>query len=172
MTASLATRDRAPLRSPHIAALASAIALASASLITHGTHGAAYASKPAPPVAVTARLLATDPAAGTAQVQVTIRTAVKVHSISVRCEPPKDAAQVQSSSTWSKDPQGRTVLAFIVTLPPYGGKLVIRADVKGDGIAAGTVAAVDLPPRAAAKSKTEPPTTIKTTTGEELRLHK
>ena len=169
MTAYFTRRDRTAPGRLHLADLASAIALASASLIAHGT---AYASKPAPPVAVTARLLGTDPAAGTAQIQVTVQTAVKVNSISVRCEPPKDAAQVQSSSTWSKDPQGRTVLAFIVTLPPDGGKLIVRTDVKGDGIAAGTVAAVDLPPRAAAKSKTEPPTTVKTTTGEELRLHK
>lgn len=136
-----------------------------------GVHG-----KPGPPVVLIARVVGTDAVSGTALVEIRARSLIKAATLSVRCELPKGATIVPGTGEWRKDRQGGEVLRMRLTLPPAGGKLVIKAEVRGDRIRTGATAGLVLPRPALSAKVPAPqegqPRIITTNKGERLRLHK
>jgi hypothetical protein len=130
------------------------------------------ATKPTAPVVVRARLVETDFVAGTAQVRIEARALIKADAVSIRCQLPDGSAMVPGTGEWSRGKKGEKILTVRVTLPPKGGKLIVRADLSGKGIKTGVIGSLMLPSRSG-KARPKPTgTVIKTNKGERLRIHK
>ena len=131
----------------------------------------AYATKPTAPVVLTATVTAVDAVSGTATVEIAARSLIRAAGLTVKCELPAGAATVPGAGEWTTGRKGGPVLKLRVTLPPAGGRMIIRADVRGKGIQTGRITSVVLPPAKAA-AKAAQPRVVKTSKGERLRLHK
>ena len=135
-------------------------------------------AKPTAPVVLVARVVSTDAISGTARVEISAQSLIKADAVMVKCELPRGAAIVPGSGGWRTDRQGRQVLNMRLALPPDGGKLIIKAELRGNRIKTGVTAGLELPRPVApghAKTPTPPktqPRIIKTSRGERLRLHK
>jgi len=135
-------------------------------------------AKPTAPVVLVARVVSTDAVSGTARVEIAAQSLIKADAVVVKCELPRGAAIVPGSGGWTTDRQGRQVLSMRLALPPDGGKLIIKAELRGNQIKTGVTAGLALPrPGAPGHAKTPtlpktPPRIIKTSRGERLRLHK
>jgi len=136
-----------------------------------GSAGDASA-KPTAPIRLTATVTDTDPVSRTAGVRITAHSPLKAGTLSVGCELPPGAAVVPGSSEWGRDPAGRPALTMRVTLPPGGGKLVVKAEVRGARVRLGVVARVALPAAGAPKPPAEHRRVVRTSKGERLRLHR
>lgn len=150
------------------------LAAACAALLTAGL----AAAKPTAPILLTAAVTESDPAAGTARVEIRARSLVPAAAVHVQCDLPKGAAIVPGSGEWGTNEQGEKVLTMRITLPPAAGKAVVRADLRGEGINIGRIVGLDLPPvrapgqAAAAPAAEDRPRIITTSKGEKLRVHK
>lgn len=157
------------------AALRTAGALLASCVLCAGAD--ALATKPTAPIRLTARVVATDPLAGTAHVEVVARALVKAHTVAVQCRLPKGAAVVPGTGGWQRTQrpgQGQRVLRLCVALPPHGGPLIVSAELKGPTLRIGRIVKLDLPPARgqARKAAGKTPRLLKTNRGERLRLHK
>ncbi|MFO7897756.1 MAG: hypothetical protein R6V58_01710 [Planctomycetota bacterium] len=130
-------------------------------------------AKPRPPIVLRARAVATDRAAGTADVEITTRSIIQGAAVAVSFELPDGVAVVPGAGGWRDAPNGRgRVLRIRVNLAPGPAKLVIKARLLGEGLDIGTVTAVSLPGTKIERAAREKPRILKTTRGERLRLHK
>ena len=129
-------------------------------------------AKPRAPVLLRARITGTDPVAGTADIEIQARARIKARTVAVRCQLPQGATVVPGTGQWTQTARGR-VHTMRVILPPQRGTLVVKAELRGDGVRTGAIVGLALPRRAgapAAPKKT--PRIIRTSKGEKLRLHK
>jgi len=132
-------------------------------------------AKPTAPVVLAARVVSTDPVSATALVRIAVQPLIKADAVAVQCELPRGAAIVPGAGGWTRDRQGRHVLDIRVALPPSGGKLIIKAELRGDRIRTGVTAGLALPRPGRTKAPAPPktaPRIITTSKGERLRLHK
>jgi len=137
--------------------------------------GAGLGVKPGAPVALTAKLVAVDSISGTAWIEVVAQPSIKAATVHLACDLPDGSAIVPGSGEWATGRLGRKTMTLRVTLPPRGGKLIVRAELKGKNIHTGAVTGLALPPAKPDGVKTapkKPPRVIKTSRGERLRLHK
>ena len=129
----------------------------------------------AEPFVLAARVVSTDPVSATALVRIAVQPLIKADAVAVQCELPRGAAIVPGAGGWTRDRQGRHVLDIRVALPPSGGKLIIKAELRGDRIRTGVTAGLALPRPGRTKAPAPPktaPRIITTSKGERLRLHK
>jgi hypothetical protein len=130
-------------------------------------------AKPLPPVTLKPRITRTDRVAGTAEVVVSVHAAVEAAVTELAWDLPAGAVVVPGTGEWQKDQAGRRRYRVRVVLPPAGGKLVVRATVRGPKLRTAVVAGVTLPAGDPAKARPKTkPKIIKTSRGERLRLHK
>jgi hypothetical protein len=155
----MSRRSRHSLR----ASLAVALVLALASI--------GQATKPTPPVVLSARLVKADPTAGTASIVIEAKSILAASSLRIRCELPPGSAMVPGTGEWGGD-ENRKTLSVTVTLPPQSGKIIVRADLIGERLRTGAVAGLALPSKAGEEPPQPAGKVIKTNTGERLRIHK
>jgi hypothetical protein len=156
----------------------------------------ASATKPLSPVKLRARLVSVDPATKTAVVEIRTAAPLQGGTTAVTCELPKGASAApadpnppQAATADTDDPKDARktpqrpapkspaaapdrVLQFRVSLPPAGGRMVVKAECRGPAATVRGIAAVTLPPADAKTAPAKPRNVLTTDNGMKLRIHK